>query len=167
MSNRTFPVLFWMASLFLVGCADLATGLGDEEASLLSFTSTVPRLLEPMGTAIKQNDPSSGCPEAGNRGQGFVIHFDWTDSESSEGIAGYQIWVMHKGSLYPLVDWEVGESEVTYQGCGFVIGPNLKDWEWRVRARSLTDSNSIWTQVGTFEFQPCRLADGSKCRTTG
>ena len=73
---------------------------------------------------------------------------------------------MHRGAQYPLVDWEVGESELTYQGCGFVIDRNLKDWEWKVRARSLTDSYSSWTEAGTFKFLPCRLEDGSPCRTT-
>jgi len=166
MLNRTFPVLVWITSLFLAGCADLATGLDAEEARLLSSAPTVPGLLKPLSTAIEQNDPSSGCPDAGNRGQGFVIRFDWTDSEASEEIAGYQLWVMHRGSQFPLVDWEVGESEMIYLGCGFVVDRNLKDWEWKVRARSLTDTYSAWSPVGTFEFQPCRLADGTKCRTT-
>ena len=51
MLKRTIPVLVWIASLPLAGCADLATGLDDEEASILSSAPSVPRLLEPMGAA--------------------------------------------------------------------------------------------------------------------
>jgi hypothetical protein len=166
MKNRALSVSVLIASFVLAGCPALPTGPGSENASLQSGMPGGPRLQTPMGTSIPQNDPASGCPDAGVRGKGFLIRFDWTDPQSSVGIGGYEIWVKREGSQLPLVELQVIASEFTYKGCGFVIDRNLTGWEWRVRALSTAGTPGEWSGVGTFQFKPCRLSDGSKCRTT-
>jgi len=134
-------------------------------------TPETPILNEPINDrTLRQNDPDIGCPFNPFSGFGFEIFFDWTDSEASSGIAGYQLFVIGPSAVFPLVDTFVTESEFTYTSCNsFVIDSNLSDWEWTVQA---VGSNGEVTKIEklsevsetqTFQFEPCRFNDGTGC----
>ncbi len=125
---------------------------------------STPELLMPINNqAIQQNDPDTGCPFFPGVGHGFRIVFDWTDSVSSAGITGYQVFAEHVGSLFPIVDTTVPNSELVLTECGsYVAGPNLDSWHWRVRAIDALGHVSAWTEFGLFRFEPC-LVDGVDC----
>lgn len=126
---------------------------------------TTPTLIEPIeNQIIQQNNPDIGCPFLNNRGFGFEIFFDWSDSESSNGISGYQLFVMGSNATIPLIDTFVTESEFTDLGCnGFVIDSNLMGWEWTVQAVDNKGNLSDVSETQTFQFGPCRLEDGTPC----
>ena len=57
-------------------------------------------------------------------------------------------------------------SSYAFQSCNNWVGDTtLKDWFWTVRARDAQGNVSPWTTETDFEFQPCRLSDGTPCRT--
>jgi hypothetical protein len=129
------------------------------------MTTTKPELITPINTvSIIQNDSTSGCPLDPTKGYGYEIFFDWTDSDSPNGISGYRLHVQHKDSQYPIVDTFVTTSDYTYTSCnGFITDANLYDWEWRVQAEDNLNNPSLWSNTGVFQFEPCRLEDGSSC----
>lgn len=125
------------------------------------------RLLAPeRGALVPQNDPSSGCPDAGTYGMGSVIVFDWTDSPL--GIDRFELFVERRGATYPLFDQVVIGSGHRLVSCGYVADMNLEDWHWRVRTIAATgwpDAVGVWSHWRSFAFEPCRLSDGSPCHT--
>jgi len=57
-------------------------------------------------------------------------------------------------------------SDLTLTKCSaFVADFSLDDWEWMVRAQDTEGNLSEWSEIGAFGFEPCRLGDGSPCRT--
>ena len=126
---------------------------------------SVPTLLTPVSNAvIQQNNPASGCPANPTRGFGLREFFDWTDSTSPYGIRGYELYVIHPGATIPVIDTFVATSELTSVSCNaFVIDENLLGWQWRVRAQDIGGNYSDWTPWGTFQYGPCRLANGTAC----
>lgn len=126
---------------------------------------SVPTLLTPIDNAvIQQNVAASGCPANPTRGFGLRIAFDWTDASSTNGILRYQLTVTPAGAASPTTDTYVDKSEFTYISCNsFVIDEHLPGWQWRVRAQDTRGNYSDWTPTGTFQFAPCRLADGTAC----
>jgi len=141
------------------------------EDSPENTTPDTPILIEPINNqAVKQNDPNIGCTFSPNRGFGFEIFFDWTDSESSNGISGYHLFVIGPNATIPLIDAFVNESEFTFTSCNtFIIDSNLMGWQWNVQAIG-NDGNLINVRIlsdisetQTFQFEQCRLEDGTAC----
>ncbi len=130
---------------------------------------SVPTLITPINNvAITQNDPNIGCPPHPTRGFGSRIFFDWTDSSSPNGIAGYHIFAKHQNAQFPIVDTFVTASEFTTTRCNsFVIDANLEGWGWDVQARDNFGNLSPKSETGTFKFEPCRLDDGTPCFAPG
>jgi len=128
-------------------------------------TPDTPTLNEPINNqVIQQNNPDIGCPFNPTFGFGWEIFFDWTDSESSSGISGYQLFVMGSNAIFPIIDTFVAESEFTHTSCnGFVIDVNLFGWEWTVQAVDNDGNMSDVSDTGVFQFGPCRLANGDPC----
>lgn len=126
---------------------------------------SVPTLLMPINNAVvKQSDPASGCSANPTRGYGWRILFDWTDSTSPNGIQGYQLYVIDSGAAIPGIDTYVAKSESNEIACNsFVIDQNLQGWQWRVRAQDNRGNYSDWTPWSTFQYAPCRLANGTAC----
>lgn len=125
---------------------------------------TTPLLLTPINNdAVQQNNSSIGCPLDPFRGYGLRIFFDWTDSDSPNGIKGYHIFVMRTGATLPIIDTFVSESEYTDTSCNaFVIDSNLEGWTWTVQAED-NQGNLSTIASGEFSYEPCRLEDGSMC----
>jgi hypothetical protein len=137
------------------------------EVTVVIGGPSVTILLTPINnSAIAQNDPTIGCPLHPTRGYGHRIFFDWTDSFSPYGIAGYELFAKKREAAFPIVDTFVGSSQFVLLACNaFVADPNLQNWEWRVRARDAQGVFSDWSTTGLFHFVPCRLPNGTACRT--
>ena len=147
--------------------ATLTTGIKDTGGNSLaakyswrfateSKLVTVPTLITPINNvAIKQNNPDSGCPPDPTLGFGLIILFDWTNSNSRYGIAGYHLFAKGKNASLPIVDTFVATSELTWTNCGgFVIDRHLEGWEWHVQAEDRRGNLSPKSITGTFRFDP-------------
>jgi hypothetical protein len=123
------------------------------------------KLLSPAeGAFVPQNDASTGYPAHATRGYGLVIEFEWKANHEKD-VAAYQLFAQHPDAIYPIVDVIVRETSYTLLGCNdFVADPFLEGWQWRVRALDGQGNFSDWA-LGEFNFTPCRLADGTPCRT--
>ena len=160
-----------MRSIWVVPLVVTLTGCGRESGRTMPTGSSsqlvleAPPLLTPQpDAAIPQNDDGIGCPAHEARGYGFEIRFDWGESRSSEGVVGYDLYVQHRTSVWPMIDQRVTESRHLYRSCnGFVIDENLDNWEWRVRAVDARGHMSEWSEARPFRFEPCRTAPGRRC----
>ena len=123
-----------------------------------------PRAVAPVNNAgVAQNDPKSGCPADAQRGAGSLIHFQWTAPDPAR-VRGYELVARHRGATIPILDTILQRvTSYDYSSCGFVADPNLDGWEWRVRALAEVGPDSDWSDIATFRFLPCRLADGRAC----
>ena len=165
-----FAVLFVLAVLGLIGgCSSGSSGEGEEDfiedpppEDVVNVAAPV--LLTPVNNeAIPQNNPNIGCPFVPFRGYGHEIHFDWTDSDSPNGISGYHLFVMNINGVIPLIEMFVEDSEFTLTGCNdFVIDSNLNGWMWSVQAEDNSGNLSPVVE-DIFRFEPCRLDDGTEC----
>ena len=119
----------------------------------------------PINNAVvQQNDPATGCSLNPTSGYGSRIFFDWTDSTSPNGIQGYQLYFINSRATIPRIDTFVAKSEFIEIECNsFVIDQNLQGFQWRVRAQDNRGNYSDWTPWGTFQYAPCRLANGTAC----
>ena len=126
----------------------------------------IPKLITPANNAvIQQNDPTPGCTLHPTRGYGQQILFDWTDTSSVNGVVGYELFAKKDTALNPIVSTFVSISQFTSTSCNsFVTDGNLEGWEWRVRAQDTLGNFSDWSTTRLFQFAPCRLADGTRCR---
>jgi hypothetical protein len=158
------------AALMLPGCEDAPTRSSPPATPTPApLVLTRPALVAPAGdAAIPQNVAESGCVYHRYRGHGFQVAFRWTPSESSRGLAGYEIVARRAGSTNPAVDTFFpspgGSTTMTWTSCqGFVADHNLDGWEWRVRARDSAGSVSDWSEPATFHFEPCRINRRQPC----
>jgi len=127
----------------------------------LDFVS-VPELISPINNAIiEQNNPDTGCPFDPDRGFGYRIFYDWTDSTSPNGIKSYVI--SFNNEFGNLVSTTTTPSEFTDIQCNTFIGEGFTR-EWRVIANDNLDFGSQFSETRLFEFGPCLLEDGSPCR---
>jgi hypothetical protein len=152
--------------------ANTLTATAATTGSPQTFTATgvplvgTPALLLPLnGAHIVQNDPDVDCSPDANRGRGYQIVFDWTDVTARDGVAGYELFATKQGAPLPLIDNEFVEgSQFTFVACnGFVTDEDLQGWEWRVRARDSEGRVGDYSPTRTFEFDPCRVAEGVAC----
>ena len=125
---------------------------------------TAPILLNPIqNEIILQNNPDIGCPFEPFRGFGFRVFYDWSDSESPNGIRGYHLFVIQSNGEFPIIDRFVQESEFTNTSCNaFIIDRNIDDWLWSVQAEDFLGILSPVVE-GVFTFGPCRLSNGDIC----
>jgi hypothetical protein len=47
------------------------------------------------------------------------------------------------------------------RAASFVADGLLTNWQWRVQAFDSSENSSGWSDWAPFEFQPCRLDDGT------
>jgi uncharacterized protein (TIGR03437 family) len=128
---------------------------------------TAPRPIAPVdNTAIRQNDPASGCTADPTKGAGYRIRFEWSGPPAGEQVAGYELWAA-RGTAAPLLNAQVPlQAAYVLQRCGeFIADDSPEGWEWRVRARDARSNFSPWSSTARFRFEPCRLADGRPCGT--
>jgi len=127
----------------------------------LDFVS-IPKPISPMNNAIiVQNDPSTGCPFDPVRGYGYKISFDWSDSTSPNGIEKYALTFIRDDKTN--ISRSAADSEFTEIQCNTFVEEGAI-WEWRVRAFDNLDFQSQDSKTSLFEFGPCKLGDGSRCR---
>jgi len=134
-------------------------------------TPDTPTLIEPINNqTIQQNNPDIGCQFDAFFGFGYEIFFDWTDSEASSGISGYNLFVIGPNAIFPLIDIFVTESEFTFTSCNsFIIDSNLMGWQWNVQAvgngAKLISQGKLSevSESQTFQFEPCKCQDGAGC----
>ncbi len=129
-----------------------------------------PKPLSPFRNRLPQNVDGIGCtliPGDEIRGLGWQIVFDWTNAKAPSGIAGYELFAEHEGARIPIVDiFVAGASTFTSTRCNaFVADANLLDWRWRVRAQDNNGDFGPWSRWAWFGLEPCRLEDGTACRT--
>jgi len=147
-----------------IDCDDIDCIL-DPECAVEDPPSDTLTLIEPINNqVIQQNNPDIGCPFLENRGFGFEVFFDWTDSSSPNGISGYFLTFGSTGATIPPTPIFVVESEFSDLACnGFVIDPNLMGWEWTVQAVDNEGNISEVSDPGIYQFGPCRLEYGAPC----
>ncbi len=146
----------------LCGEGGFSCGKGDVENVFSEFPP--PTLIEPEdSTTVKQNDPDSGCEFDPVRGYGFEIFFDWTGSE--EDFLFYDVVVRNKNTQMNLFNDSVFDaSELLFVDCnGFITDENLEDWEWFVVGIDNDFKRTHRSETRTFQFDPCRLDDGTPC----
>jgi len=127
-----------------------------------------PRLLSPAeATLLPQNNASSECTLHPTRGYGLKIIFDWTPPRDPRNtVTGYQLFAKNVDAPLPIIDAVVGTPPYVYVNCNAFVDAFLLGWQWMVRARDSSGNFGPWTPAVNFGFQPCRLQDGSPCRTT-
>ena len=109
-----------------------------------------------MAPLFPSNVSKIGCPTNALYGYGLQISFSWTDG-NAPGVAGYEIFVKHSGSINPLLDVSVQSTQCVYTSCNATVAdPNLKDWQWRVRAKDASSNFGDWSGTRTCQFAPCR-----------
>jgi len=136
------------------------TPIPPPELPPLDFVS-VPELISPINNAIiEQNNPDTGCPFDPDRGFGYKIFYDWTDSTSPNGIEIYALNFIN--DLKTSINRITTSSEFTEIQCNTFIGEGAI-WDWRVRAFDNLDFQSQDSETRLFEFGPCLLEDGSPC----
>jgi hypothetical protein len=122
-----------------------------------------PTLINPVDNAIiNQNEPVDDCPLDPKRGYGYSILFDWSGTSSE--YDRYRLIVQKKDSSLILIDEFVSESEFLFVSCNsFIADDNLEDWEWFVLARDVDYKETKRGVINSFQFEPCRLDDGTPC----
>jgi hypothetical protein len=157
------------AVLSLQGCDDAPSSPSRAAPTPAPLVLTRPVLVAPIDDfAIAQNQAETGCVYHGDFGYGFQVAFRWLPSESSRGLAGYEVVARHVTAARPIVDTFFpspgGSTTLTWTSCrAFVIDSNLDGWEWRVRARDTVGNVSDWSEAGTFRFEPCRIRRRQPC----
>lgn len=165
---KTFLIVLNTIVLF-IGCDGGSDSSDDVNTPPPPLVVSRPELLTPINNEmIPQNNPNIGCQlyGNGNAGFGFETFFDWTDSDSPNGIKGYHLFVMNINARIPAVDVFVLDSEYTDTNCNaFVIDSDLEGWMWSVQAEDNLGNLSPVAE-GEFSFEPCRLDDGTQCRSS-
>lgn len=168
--TKRLLLAFAAAAAALTGCDDAPTrSSAAVTPAPAPLVLTRPTLVAPVGNAaMPQNQAEIGCTYHPYRGYGHQTVFRWLPSESSRGVAGYEIVARHVGSPNPAVDTFFpspgGSTTMTWTSCrGFVADHNLDGWEWRVRARDSAGQVSDWSETGTFRFEPCRINQRQPC----
>jgi hypothetical protein len=166
MSKRTALVLL------IGGLGLLSAACGSGSPTMTPTPTSTPAALSMSpdnNASIPQNNPATGCSlltgADATRGIGFVIQFHWTAPSSTDGSAGYEIYATKVGAPIPLVDTFAATADFTLTRCNsFVTDQNLRDWQWRTRAKDGQGQFSDWTPWASFEFSRCQLNDGTACR---
>lgn len=126
-------------------------------------STKVSLLTPPAEFAVRQNDPTIGCPVHESRGYGFQIRFAWIASTHA-ATARYRLIVRKRSAQNPLVDETVSDPEYVLAMCGsFVSDANLDGWQWSVDALDAVGTVVQSSGVFNFRFSPCRLASGRAC----
>lgn len=118
------------------------------------FVLTAPKLLTPAaGAVIQQNDPSTGCPARPDSAYayGFQIFFSWEPSQSSAGVASYQVYSKHPSAQLAAVDVRVPATQHLERRCN-TFTANLNGWEWKVQAIDTNGQVSPWSEIRLYGF---------------
>jgi hypothetical protein len=103
-----------------------------------------PILLSPRDGAVLDNN----CDDISDI---IEWNFDWS---AVRGATKYQIYVIHVGSRYPLIDATVTSSSYHFSNSGgYIIDRNRYDWTWKVRAGTDGGEWSEWSEVRYFDVE--------------
>lgn len=151
--------IFVTLGMLVAGCG------GTSMAPTTTSPIVLPVAVAPSNSAvISQSNPASGCTADPAAGLGIYIQFSWAAASTPTGVSGYELYVIHVGSLNPVIDTVVATTGYTYTACdGFVADANLNNWQWRVRAQEAQGQFTDWSGWATFQYAPCRLSDGTPC----
>lgn len=97
-----------------------------------------PILIEPAdGAKLSQ-------PEVGE------WRFDWEDVPSAKK---YRIVVTGRTANFPILDTEIGASEYTLRRSkgSYIVGDNLRGWQWRVCAQGRNGEWGAWSELRRFD----------------
>jgi hypothetical protein len=154
-----------LGAIAAAGC-DSATRPTPIQPTPAPFVLTRPAAVAPAGGAtVRQNQPETGCPFRPGIGYGILTTLVWAPSQSSRGIAGYEVYAHNVTAANPVVDQFVEGASTTFAraSCAtYVVDRNLEGWQWRVRARDVDGNLSDWSEVASFRYEPCRV-DGRFC----
>ncbi len=113
--------------------------------------------------AIRQNDPSTGCPTNATRGYGFSIRFAWK-ALPADDVSAYQLVLRHADAYSPALNVRVGASSYRWTSCNsFVSASNLLGWRWHVTALAGDGQEVARSEPRPVKFLPCALPDGGWC----
>jgi len=101
-----------------------------------------PTLTFPKSGAVLDNGRS-------DRRDDIKWRFDWSDYP---GATKYQLYVMHVGSIYPLINVTVKRSTYRYVSQGYIEDRNRFNWIWKVRAGT-RDSWLNWSEERRFDVE--------------
>jgi FG-GAP repeat len=114
---------------------------------------------------IPQNNPATGCSYHPETGYGLRVDFDWTDAESSVGVAGYHLKLQGRRASKPIIDNFVTQSEYSFVDCtSYVTNLNASTgFEWTVQAEDNDGFLGPVNDEGYFVFELCYLDNGQPC----
>lgn len=151
--------------------AKILQWLNNPQSQGVGVRYTLQLLTPSADQQIPQEDPAATCAAsrptprdslaAGVPGTapGTPLRFDWMDVPRA---THYRLIAGNLGAMIPLVKEQVSESEYTRVSCGFVTDDNLRGWFWVVQA-FVDGAWAVSSAPRTFEFLPCRRADGQHC----
>jgi curved DNA-binding protein CbpA len=111
----------------------------------------VPPLISPQEGAVLDNGST-------DRQDDIIWNFDWTDCP---GATQYHLYVIHSGSVIPVIDTIVTGS--TYHDVSqgsYIADANRLNWTWKVRAQAGGQWGE-WSATRTFDVEPVNT-DASK-----
>ncbi|MCY2993311.1 MAG: serine/threonine-protein kinase [Planctomycetota bacterium] len=103
-----------------------------------------PKLLSPLPDAVLENGSLDGSRQK-------TWEFAWS---AVVGATRYHLFVSGRRAPRPVVDVsEIGHTQYSHRGTGYVIEANQRGWRWRVRAL-VGDKWTDWTEERTFDVGP-------------
>lgn len=101
---------------------------------------TAPALIAPANGAIL-NQPSVG-----------TWNFEWRPASEAQK---YQITILGAGAAIPLVNTETSSPKLLLPPRqGYIVGPHLRRWTWRVRAQDDKGRWGNWSEARQFDVAP-------------
>jgi hypothetical protein len=103
-----------------------------------------PVLVGPVEGAVMDNACTGGREQ-------IAWHFDWRNCLRADR---YHLVVRHRGATRSVIDEnDLTRSEFGFVSSGVILGSNLSDWVWRVRAQ-LGGKWGEWSPERTFSVEP-------------
>lgn len=109
----------------------------------IGYVIDAPTLISPKNGAVLDNGRSDGRDS-------IKWRFDWSDYP---GATKYQLYVIHVGSKYPVINITVKRSSYNHVSKGYIIDRNRYNWIWKVRAGT-KNSWLNWSEERGFTVEP-------------
>jgi hypothetical protein len=103
-----------------------------------------PILISPKNGAVLDNGRT-------DRRDDIIWSFDWSDHT---GATKYQLYVIHVGAKYPVINVTVkGSSYKRIEKGAYILDRNRFNWRWKVRAGT-KNSWLNWSEERRFDVEP-------------